>query len=211
MTANTSDCSALISSFKYIRQIKCDLIVARTRRVELFAHIADALRKLRLDKHMNVLSLRVELQRPGLQGPRGSRPDPPMIGSASACVRMPHLASMAACAMEPVISCLYIRPSTAIEELNASANAEVSASDRPAQSLFIVYPFLMKAQRLPLPGAVSKLTEGCCKSATSLCLRRPIFPSCRKRWGERGDFTIGCMLRSNFVGTNVSGVVPLDR
>ena len=60
--------------------------------------------------------------------------------------------------MEPVISCLYIRPSTAIEELNASANAEVSASDRPAQSLFMVRSPCMIFAKPPL--AMPRMVRG---------------------------------------------------
>lgn len=98
---------------------------------------------------------------------------PSMIASVSACVRMPHLASIAACAMEPLISCLYIRPSTAIEELNASANAEVSASDRPAQSLFMVRSPCMIFAKPPL--AMPRMVRGggfysfpCSRSACTL-------------------------------------------
>ena len=65
-----------------------------------------------------------------------------MSCAASLSVMMPLAPSMAAWAMEPVISSLYMRLSKEMEELKSSASFAVSCSYLPAHSLFISNPFL---------------------------------------------------------------------
>ncbi len=61
-------------------------------------------------------------------------PSPSMSAAPSAAEIMPVFASIAACAMLPRMSCLYILLSTAMDELKSSAALSSAACARPAQS-----------------------------------------------------------------------------
>ena len=62
---------------------------------------------------------------------------PSIIFSASCSSMMPCLPSMAAWAMEPAMSSLYIRASKAMEELKSLTRVSVSFWNRPAQSFIV--------------------------------------------------------------------------
>ena len=65
-----------------------------------------------------------------------------MIFSASCSSMIPCLPSMAAWAMEPAMSSLYIRASKAMEELKSLTWVSVSFWNRPAQSFIAIAPVL---------------------------------------------------------------------
>ena len=76
---------------------------------------------------------RAPLSRSASIPPRPSISREPSFGEM-----MPHLASIAACAMLPRMSSLYIRESTPMEELKLSAAASSAPCAAPAQSFSIL-------------------------------------------------------------------------
>ncbi len=107
-------------------EVQRHLVVAAAGGVQALARVADPRGEQGLDVHVDVLVVGGEFHLPRFDVCQNDRSRPSWMASLSSLVMMPQSASMAAWAMEPVMSSLYSRWSKVMEALRSFTSASVS-------------------------------------------------------------------------------------